>query len=208
MLTAYINEAMRMAHYELGPDARFLGEIPGLPNVSAKAETLEQCRQYLQVALEQWLVQSLSQQKDIPALGSVKIEVQPLTDESAAQSHKDSTFQADVDNYRKKSTYQEIADTVGFLPSFNWRDNMLQLACIGVGFLGGSAISMIFTLLPFSFLESMESFDSALFYSAFMVIGLLPFLGAGAGLIFGGVWVMRRASERHEIQESKKAVFE
>jgi hypothetical protein len=45
MLTAYINAAMRSAHYELLESGEgHIGKIPGLQGVWANAETLEALR--------------------------------------------------------------------------------------------------------------------------------------------------------------------
>ncbi len=48
MLTAYINAAMRSAHYELFEGGEgYIGKIPGLQGVWANADTLEACRDEL-----------------------------------------------------------------------------------------------------------------------------------------------------------------
>lgn len=59
MLTAYIQAAMRHAHYELLDDSTFYGEIPGFQGVFANADTLEVCREQLQEVLEGWIVLGL-----------------------------------------------------------------------------------------------------------------------------------------------------
>ena len=59
MLTAYINTAMRKAHYEILEDGSYYGEIPGFQGVFANAETLETCRQQLQEVLEGWILLGL-----------------------------------------------------------------------------------------------------------------------------------------------------
>ena len=46
MLTAYINAALRKAHYEILPDGEgYFGTIEGLQGVWAQADTLEACRE-------------------------------------------------------------------------------------------------------------------------------------------------------------------
>jgi len=40
MLTAYIQAAMRLAHYEILEDETFYAEIPGFQGVFANADTL------------------------------------------------------------------------------------------------------------------------------------------------------------------------
>ncbi len=48
MLTAYINAAMRSAHYELLEGGEgYIGKIPGIQGVWANANTLEACRDEL-----------------------------------------------------------------------------------------------------------------------------------------------------------------
>ncbi|RIK43212.1 MAG: hypothetical protein DCC55_06275 [Chloroflexi bacterium] len=59
MLTAYIQAAMRHAHYELLEDNTFYGEIPSFQGVFANADTLESCREQLQEVLEGWIVLGL-----------------------------------------------------------------------------------------------------------------------------------------------------
>jgi predicted RNase H-like HicB family nuclease len=60
MLTAYIQAAMRLAHYEiLEDDGSFYGEIPGFQGVWANEPTLEACREELQSVLEDWIVVGL-----------------------------------------------------------------------------------------------------------------------------------------------------
>ena len=59
MLTAYINTAMRKAHYEILEDGSYYGKIPGFQGVFANAETLETCRQQLQEVLEGWILLGL-----------------------------------------------------------------------------------------------------------------------------------------------------
>ena len=57
MISQYIAVALRQAHYELLDDSEgFYGSIPGLVGVWAQGPTLEECRDALQSALEDWLV--------------------------------------------------------------------------------------------------------------------------------------------------------
>ena len=52
MLTEYIQNAMRLAHYELMENGRFFGTIPGCKGLYAEGKTLEQCREELQSTLK------------------------------------------------------------------------------------------------------------------------------------------------------------
>jgi len=67
MLTAYIQAAMRHAHYEVIEHAKpYYGEIPACPGVWATGQTLENCRQELQEVLEDWIVLGLRLGHPIP----------------------------------------------------------------------------------------------------------------------------------------------
>jgi len=75
MISSYIEEAMKYAHYELVEDEEpYYGEIPLLPGVWATGKTLEECRANLKEVLEGWLVLSLRKGLPIPAIGSVSID--------------------------------------------------------------------------------------------------------------------------------------
>lgn len=51
----YIQNAMRLAKYEILEDGQYYGEIPGFQGVWASSENLEACREELQSVLEDWL---------------------------------------------------------------------------------------------------------------------------------------------------------
>ena len=59
MLITYIQNAMRLAKYEILEDGQYYGEIPGFQGVWAQAENLETCRDELQSVLEDWLILGL-----------------------------------------------------------------------------------------------------------------------------------------------------
>jgi len=74
MLTAYIQAAMRHAHYEVIEDAKpYYGEIPACPGVWATGQTLEDCRQELQEVLEDWIVLGLRLGHPIPQIDGISI---------------------------------------------------------------------------------------------------------------------------------------
>lgn len=76
MLSQYIAVALRQAHYELLEDSEgFYGSIPGLTGVWAQGPTLEECREALQSALEDWLLFSLSRQQPVPVLEGIDLAV-------------------------------------------------------------------------------------------------------------------------------------
>ena len=81
MIRAFINAAMRRAHYELIEQASepYYGEIPGMQGVLACGATIEECRGNLEDSLDAWLVLGLQLGHHIPemdgiALGRVKVE--------------------------------------------------------------------------------------------------------------------------------------
>ena len=68
MLIAYIQNAMKLARYEILEDGQYYGEIEGFQGVWAQAEHLEICREELQSALEDWLVLGLRMGHKLPAV--------------------------------------------------------------------------------------------------------------------------------------------
>ena len=79
MLNRYITAALRQAHYEiLEGQEGFYGSIPGLDGVWAQAETLEECREELSAALEDWLLFSLARQQPIPEMEGISLTVREV----------------------------------------------------------------------------------------------------------------------------------
>ncbi|HHV81773.1 MAG TPA: type II toxin-antitoxin system HicB family antitoxin [bacterium] len=74
MLSEYIEEALKRAHYEFIEDEEsFYGEIKELPGVWATGQTLEECRENLRGVLEEWIVLSLRRGIPIPKIGDFTI---------------------------------------------------------------------------------------------------------------------------------------
>ncbi|HHT9126142.1 MAG TPA: type II toxin-antitoxin system HicB family antitoxin [Candidatus Brocadiia bacterium] len=74
MLTEYIEEAMKLAHYEIIEDeGTFWGEIPDFQGVWGRAETLEECRKWLKDALEEWLIFRLKNNLELPVVGNIDL---------------------------------------------------------------------------------------------------------------------------------------
>lgn len=73
MLITYIQNAMRLAKYEILEDGAYYGEIPGFDGVWAQADNLEACREELQSALEDWLVLGLHMGHKIPAVAGIQL---------------------------------------------------------------------------------------------------------------------------------------
>ncbi|MBI2433937.1 MAG: type II toxin-antitoxin system HicB family antitoxin [Candidatus Hydrogenedentes bacterium] len=79
MLTAYIEAALRRAHYELLPENEgIFGSIEGLQGVWAHSETLETCREELREVLEEWIVLGLKMGHAIPPIDGIALEVQEV----------------------------------------------------------------------------------------------------------------------------------
>jgi len=69
VINNYVTAALRQANYELLENAEgFYGSIPELRGVWAHASTLEECREELKAALEDWLLFSVSIQQPVPAI--------------------------------------------------------------------------------------------------------------------------------------------
>jgi predicted RNase H-like HicB family nuclease len=67
MLTRYIHEALQRAHYEMIEDEEpYYGEVKGLNGVWATGKTLEECRQNLEDAIEDWGFFSLANSSSQP----------------------------------------------------------------------------------------------------------------------------------------------
>jgi predicted RNase H-like HicB family nuclease len=79
MLTAYINAALRKAHYEMLPDGEgYFGAIEGLQGVWAQAETLEACREELREVLEEWIVLGLKMGHTLPSIDGMTLTIQEV----------------------------------------------------------------------------------------------------------------------------------
>lgn len=73
MLVTYIQNAMRLAKYEILEDGSYYGEIPGFEGVWAQAEQLELCRDELQSALEDWLILGLRMGHKLPVVAGIQL---------------------------------------------------------------------------------------------------------------------------------------
>lgn len=75
MITEYINEALKRAHYEIIEDEEpYYGEVQGLNGVWATGKTLEECRNNLKEVIEGWILLSIKKGLHIPNLGDVGIK--------------------------------------------------------------------------------------------------------------------------------------
>jgi predicted RNase H-like HicB family nuclease len=73
MLITYIQNAMKLAKYEILEDRQYYGEIPGFQGVWAQAENLEDCREELQSALEDWLILGLRMGHKLPVVDGIQL---------------------------------------------------------------------------------------------------------------------------------------
>jgi predicted RNase H-like HicB family nuclease len=73
MLITYIQNAMRLAKYEILEDRQYYGEIPGFQGVWAQADNLETCRDELQSALEDWLILGLRMGHKLPVVAGIQL---------------------------------------------------------------------------------------------------------------------------------------
>ena len=74
MLTEYVEEALRLARYEIIDDAEpYYGEVRELEGVWATGKTLEECREHLEDVIEGWILVSLRKNLPVPRLGKCEI---------------------------------------------------------------------------------------------------------------------------------------
>lgn len=75
MITEYVEEALRRAHYDLieNGEAPYYGEVPDLPGVWAHGPTLEACRKELKEVIEGWILLSVRQSLDITSAGRHRV---------------------------------------------------------------------------------------------------------------------------------------
>ena len=72
-LTAYIEAALELAHYDKLEDGTFAGEIPRLQGVVAFADSLRQCEHELQSVLEDWILLGLRLGHRMPKLAGIDL---------------------------------------------------------------------------------------------------------------------------------------
>ncbi len=72
-LTAYIDAAMELAHYDKLADHTYSGHIPKLKGVVALGSNLRECEQELRSTLEDWLLVGLRLGHKIPVLAGIDL---------------------------------------------------------------------------------------------------------------------------------------
>jgi predicted RNase H-like HicB family nuclease len=70
MISEYVDEALKRAHYEIIDDEEpYYGEVKDLKGVWANGKTLEACRANLKDVIEGWILLSIRKGIAIPRLG-------------------------------------------------------------------------------------------------------------------------------------------
>jgi predicted RNase H-like HicB family nuclease len=70
-LTAYIEAALEMAHYDKLEDGSFAGEIPKLKGVIAFGKSLRECENELRSTLEDWILVGLRLGHKLPVVSGI-----------------------------------------------------------------------------------------------------------------------------------------
>ena len=73
MLIDYIKAAMRHAKYELMENGRFFGRIPPCKGVWGEGKTLEDCRDDLEGALQDWILLKLRFDDRLPLVDGINL---------------------------------------------------------------------------------------------------------------------------------------
>jgi predicted RNase H-like HicB family nuclease len=73
VLTEYVKQAMRLAHYELLENGRIFGSVRQCKGVWAEGKTVEECREELQSTLEDWLLLGFQLGHNLPVIGGINL---------------------------------------------------------------------------------------------------------------------------------------
>jgi predicted RNase H-like HicB family nuclease len=75
VITRYIDQALRRAHYRQVDGGLYCATVRGLRGVIATGTTLEDCRDQLAQVVEEWILVRVSRGLSVPRLGGVTVEV-------------------------------------------------------------------------------------------------------------------------------------
>lgn len=75
MLTAYIEEAMRLATYEHIEDGSVIGSIPSFAGLWADADTKEACQLELRDTLEGWILLHVADHTTLPTVNGITLDI-------------------------------------------------------------------------------------------------------------------------------------
>ena len=78
MVQDYINAALTYAIYEELDDNSFSGEISKCPGTIAFGQTLEECREELEAALQDWILSALRHGDELPVINGVDLNAQAV----------------------------------------------------------------------------------------------------------------------------------
>jgi predicted RNase H-like HicB family nuclease len=73
MLTEYMEQAMRKAHYELKENGHFFGTVPKCKGLWSEGKALEECREELRSTLEDWLLPGLQLGHTLPVIEGINL---------------------------------------------------------------------------------------------------------------------------------------
>ena len=85
MLIQYVQAAMHEAHYEQMENGRYFGDIPSCKGCWGEGASLEECREDLEGALQDWIIVGLRFGHPLPVIASIDINPRPETE--YAQAH-------------------------------------------------------------------------------------------------------------------------
>ncbi|ABW26182.1 type II toxin-antitoxin system HicB family antitoxin [Acaryochloris marina] len=77
-MSNYIRAVMSRATYTAAADGSTYGEIPGFEKVSARADTLEQCRHDLVESLEEWIFSRVTRQLPVPIIDGIQLPTKEM----------------------------------------------------------------------------------------------------------------------------------
>jgi len=69
---------MLRATYRVLTDGSTYGEIPEFENVTAQADTLEQCRHDLVESLEEWIFSRVTRQLPLPVIDGIQLPMKEM----------------------------------------------------------------------------------------------------------------------------------
>ena len=87
MLTKYLENAMRLAHYEMMENGRFFASIPKCKGAWAEGRTLEECREELRAVFEDWVLLGLQLGHRLPVIDGLNLNRSNRKPAIHAQAH-------------------------------------------------------------------------------------------------------------------------
>ncbi|MGH2460694.1 MAG: type II toxin-antitoxin system HicB family antitoxin [Chloroflexota bacterium] len=79
MLTEYVNAALKRAEYEpLDENEGWFASIPDFPGLWASGATIEETREELRSALEDWLLVGVRRGRDLPMIDGIDLNARSV----------------------------------------------------------------------------------------------------------------------------------